>query len=53
MLTALVFFGLGGFEGAFVESLRLHLLDLVPWCVAGGVGALAGYKLAGRGVPEA
>jgi hypothetical protein len=46
-VVAFVPFGLAGFEGAFVESLRFHLLAAVLWGVAGAAGAFIGNRLPG------
>jgi len=45
--AALAFFGLASFEGAFMVSLRLHLLAMLLWGPAGAIGALLGTRLAG------
>lgn len=50
MLTALLFFGLGGFQGAFFESFRIHLLALLAWGIVGAAGAYAGTQLGGPAV---
>ncbi|MBI5490106.1 MAG: zinc-ribbon domain-containing protein [Deltaproteobacteria bacterium] len=48
--TALIVFRLGAFEGAFVESLRLHLVYVIPWSIAGTAGAAIGNRLRGVGI---
>ncbi|MBI5498660.1 MAG: zinc ribbon domain-containing protein [Deltaproteobacteria bacterium] len=50
--TALIAFRLGAFEGAFVESLRLHMVDLIPWSIAGTAGAMVGNRLRGVGIRD-
>jgi hypothetical protein len=43
--TALLALGFGQFEGAFIVSLRLHLLAALPWALVSGVGLAIGRKL--------
>jgi hypothetical protein len=52
MLTALLFFGFGGFQGAFFESFRIHMLALLAWGIAGAAGAYAGFRLGGLRLPD-
>ncbi|MCA9519531.1 MAG: zinc ribbon domain-containing protein [Myxococcales bacterium] len=44
-IVAFLFFGFAGYEGAFVAAMRMHMLALLGWGVAGFVGALIGYRL--------
>lgn len=44
-VVAFLFFGFAGYEGAFVAAMRMHMLALLGWGVAGFVGALVGYRV--------
>jgi hypothetical protein len=48
--VAFLFLGFAKFEGVFMVSMRLHLLAVFPWCIAGLVGALLGQRLSSRRV---
>ena len=44
-LTAMLFLDFAQFEGLFMNSLRIHVIAGVPWCLAVSLGALAQHRL--------
>lgn len=43
--SAMLFLRFAQFEGVFMNSLRLHVMAAVPWCIVGALGALVGHRL--------